>query len=115
MPLNPHMCLQQLGHLALGSSQRARQVVLGIDTLNTVSRVDVLDKGDLVASRGTLSGGNGGESEEIFPNLDIQISGCNQLQRGREKLTLNQRFPYLATTLSWLPIQFLYHLQIVAE
>lgn len=43
--------------------------VLAVDALNTVSGVDVLDKGDLPASSGSLAGGNSGVSEEELPDL----------------------------------------------
>lgn len=77
--------------------------------------VDVLDEGDLVACRGTLAGGDGGEGKEVFPYLFPLLAIPTYHNEAKKKLTLNHLFPYLATTLSWLPIQFLYHFQRVAE
>lgn len=45
------------------------QPVVGVDALDTMRRVDVLDKGDLVASRGSLAGDDGRRSEEVLPDL----------------------------------------------
>lgn len=45
------------------------EAVLGGDTLNTVGRVDVLDKGELPAGGTTLAGGDGGGSKEVLPDL----------------------------------------------
>lgn len=42
---------------------------LGLDALNTVGRVDVLDKGELPAGSTTLARGDGRSSQEVFPNL----------------------------------------------
>ena len=53
----------------LGSLEGARQTELGVDALDTVSRVDVLDHGDLVASGGTLARDDGGVGKEVFPDL----------------------------------------------
>lgn len=53
----------------LGSLESARKTELGVDAFDTVSRVDVLDHGDLVASGGTLTGDDGGVGEEVFPDL----------------------------------------------
>lgn len=46
------------------------KTVLRVDTLNPVSGVDVLDKGDLPAGSTTLAGSNGGGSKEVLPDLD---------------------------------------------
>jgi hypothetical protein len=51
-PLTPS--LQKFGHLTLRSSQSTSEAVLSGDALDTVSGVDVLDEGDLVACRRTL-------------------------------------------------------------
>jgi hypothetical protein len=42
---------------------------LSVDAVGTVSGVDVLDHGDLVASSGTLARDNGRVSKEVFPDL----------------------------------------------
>lgn len=42
---------------------------LGLDTINTVGRVDVLDEGELPAGGTTLAGGDGGRSKEVLPDL----------------------------------------------
>ena len=43
---------------------------LGVDALDTVSRVDVLDKGNLPAGSTTLAGSDGRGSEEVLPDLN---------------------------------------------
>lgn len=48
---------------------RSREVELGVNTLNTVRRVDVLDQGKLEAGGRTLSGDDGRVGKEEFPNL----------------------------------------------
>jgi hypothetical protein len=45
------------------------EAVLRIDTLDTVSGVDVLDKGELPACGTTLAGGDGRRGQEVFPDL----------------------------------------------
>lgn len=40
-----------------------------VDAFDTVRGVDVLDKGDLVASCATLAGDDGAVGEEVFPDL----------------------------------------------
>lgn len=71
------------GHLVLGSPSRqvglailqgTRQVELGVDSLDTMRRVDVLDHGDLKARGGTLARRDGRVAEEILPNLRKQWS-----------------------------------------
>lgn len=42
---------------------------LSVDALDTVSRVDVLDKGNLPAGSTTLAGSDGRGSEEVLPDL----------------------------------------------
>jgi len=42
---------------------------LGLDALNPVSGVDVLDKSELPAGSTTLARGDGRSSQEVFPNL----------------------------------------------
>ena len=61
--------LQSLQSLILTRSQRARQVVLRRNPLNTMRRVDILNHGDLVASRRALAGDDGAVGEEVFPYL----------------------------------------------
>ena len=46
------------------------KTVLGVDALDTVSRVDVLDKGNLPAGSTTLAGSDGRGSEEVLPDLN---------------------------------------------
>lgn len=45
------------------------QTKLRINALNTVSRVDVLDHGDLVACCCTLPRSDGRVGKEVFPDL----------------------------------------------
>lgn len=70
--------LRGLAHVVLSSpglqvSSAALKSVgqgkLGRDTLNSVSRVDVLDEGNLEAGGTALSGDDGGVSQEVFPDL----------------------------------------------
>lgn len=42
---------------------------LGLDSLNSVGGVDVLDKSELPAGGTTLARGDGRSSQEVFPNL----------------------------------------------
>lgn len=42
---------------------------LGVDAINTVGRVDVLDQSKLPAGSTTLARSDGGGSQEVFPNL----------------------------------------------
>ena len=56
--------------LGLSSLEGTMEAKLGLNTLNTVRRVDVLNHCNLVASSGTLPGDNSGISEEVFPDLD---------------------------------------------
>jgi hypothetical protein len=47
---------------------------LGLDALNTVGGVDVLDEGELPAGGTTLAGGDGGGGKEVLPDLRNGIS-----------------------------------------
>lgn len=55
--------------LLLASLQRTAQTIGIVNALDTVSGVDVLDEGDLVAGSGTLAGDDGAVGEEEFPDL----------------------------------------------
>ena len=46
---------------------------MGVNALDTVSGVQVLDKSDLVASCGALAGDDGGVGEEEFPDLLLLV------------------------------------------
>lgn len=50
-----------------------REAVLRVDTLDTVSRVDILDKSELPTSSTTLTRCNGRRSQEVLPDLFGQI------------------------------------------
>lgn len=54
---------------SLGSGHSAGKSILVVDTLNTVSRVDVLDESNLEAGGTTLAGDDGGVGKEVFPDL----------------------------------------------
>lgn len=54
----------------LASLKSALQSELRWDALDTVRRIDVLDKRDLVACRTTLARDDGAVREEVFPDLD---------------------------------------------
>ena len=53
----------------LCSLESTRETELGVDTLDTVSGVDVLDKGELPAGGTTLAGSDGRGSKEVLPDL----------------------------------------------
>lgn len=59
---------------SLGSCHSAEQSVLVVNTLDTVSRVDVLDESDLEAGGTTLAGDDGGVSKEVFPDLRFLLA-----------------------------------------
>lgn len=72
--------------IALEILESTRQVELGVDALNSVSRVDVLDQGDLEASGATLSGDDGGVGKEVLPDLcrdAVSAKETGQLRRRR--------------------------------
>ena len=50
------------------------QVELRRNALHTVSRIDILDQSDLVASRTTLSRHDGRVGKEVLPDLDTHVS-----------------------------------------
>lgn len=100
-------------NINLASSEGARKTELRRDSLDTMSRVNVLDQGDLVAGGGALTGDDGGGGKEEFPDLYVSLAIIQKHPSYRH--TRNHLLPYLATTFSLLPIQFRYHLQRVAE
>lgn len=59
-----------LANVVDSSLARSSKTELGVDALDTVSRVDVLDKGNLPAGSTTLAGSDGRGSEEVLPDLD---------------------------------------------
>lgn len=50
--------------------QTAGQRELGLNSLNSVSRVNILDKNNLEARGRALSGSNGRRGKEVFPDLN---------------------------------------------
>ena len=60
--------------LFLASLQRTAKTIRIVDALDTVSRVDVLDQGDLVAGGTTLARGDGAVSKEVLPDLQSCVS-----------------------------------------
>ena len=112
-----HCLLRALWESSLASGfagiESSSESELGGNAFDAVSRVDVLDQCDLVASCRTLTGDDSGVGEEEFPDLSI-ISLCTS-QLNRLPLTLYHLLPYFAKIFSELAIQFLYHLQRVAE
>ena len=97
---------------SLGSGQGALEAVLGLDAIDAVCGVEVLDDDDLEAGGGALSRGDGRVGQEDFPDLSLSVSVFVKCSVER---TLNQRSPYLALTFSAFPSQFLYHRQRVPE
>ncbi len=57
-----------------------RKRKLGVNTFDTVSGVQVLDKGDLIASGGALARDDGGVGEEEFPDLVLLAKACKPLK-----------------------------------
>ena len=65
--LIPQAVLPAIG--ALGRRQRPHQAKLTGYAFYPVRGIDVLDQGDLIASRGALAGDDGRVGEEVFPYL----------------------------------------------
>lgn len=67
-----------LGQSAVGAVNSglasASEAELVVNTLNTVSGVDVLDEGKLPAGSTTLAGGDGGSSKEVLPDAEPALS-----------------------------------------
>ena len=61
----------------LGGIESPGKRELGVDALNTVSRVDILDQGDLVAGGTSLTRDDGGIGKEEFPNLECVSCGSH--------------------------------------
>lgn len=100
----------------LASAQSTRESELARHTFDAVGRVDILDQDDLVASCRSLAGDDGRVSKKKIPDLYVCQHASRTLRASCEfKHTLNHRPPYFAMTFSLFPIQFLYHLQRVAE
>ena len=57
---------------------------LGVDPLDTVGRVDVLDQGNLPACSATLTGSDRRGSQEVLPDLD-RISTLHHIDLNEEK------------------------------
>lgn len=102
-----------------GSLAGALQAVLGVNALNTVGGIDVLDHGELPTGSASLAGDDGRVGQEVLPNLRNGKSSsqpCSMcIMNSSNGLTLNHLLPYLASTFSRLPIQLRYQRQRVAE
>ena len=61
--------LLRLRKLGPTSSKSSGQTELGVDTVNAVDSVKVLDASNLEASGRSLAGGNRRVGEEVFPDL----------------------------------------------
>lgn len=60
--------------VVLGSGlQSTVEAVLGVDALDTVGGVDVLDEGELEAGGTALAGSDGGVGQEVFPDLRVLV------------------------------------------
>lgn len=65
---------------------------MGLDALDAVGGVDVLDHGDLVAGSGALARDDGGVGEEELPDLEgsrsvkliLEINGDHKVRKRRE-------------------------------
>jgi hypothetical protein len=57
----------------------ARERELGVNSLDTMGGVQVLDKGDLVAGCGALARDDGGVGKEKFPDLVLSAVPCKPL------------------------------------
>lgn len=67
---------------SLGSGQGALEAVLGLDAIDAVCGVEVLDDDDLEAGGGALSRGDGRVGQEDFPDLNMSVSVILQIQCG---------------------------------
>lgn len=66
VPLRKEIRRKYLLPLSIKSTS---QTMMGSDTLDTVERVDILVKDNLVTSCGTLAGDDGRVGQKEFPNL----------------------------------------------
>lgn len=57
-----------------GSLTGTGKTELGLDALNTVGGIDILDEGELPAGGTTLAGGDGRRSKEVLPDLWKYVS-----------------------------------------
>jgi hypothetical protein len=112
-----HCLLRAFGESSLASGfagiESPSERELGGNTFDAVSRVYVLDQCDLVAGCAALTRDDSGVGKEEFP--DLCIISWSSTQSNKSSLTLYHLLPYFAKTFSELAIQFLYHLQRVAE
>lgn len=58
-----------MAHVVNGGLAGALEAVLGVNTLNTVRGVDVLDEGQLPAGSASLAGDDGRVCQEVLPDL----------------------------------------------
>jgi hypothetical protein len=56
--------------------ESSRKGELGADAIDAVSRIHVLDQGDLIAGCGALTRDDGGVSKEVFPDLLLLAATC---------------------------------------
>lgn len=63
--------VQLVGRLGLAGSESCGQAKLGVDTLDAVNSVKVLNAGNLEAGSGTLAGSDRRVGEEVFPDLAV--------------------------------------------
>ena len=115
-----------LGQNAIGALNSGltsgSETELSLDAVDAVGGVDVLDEGELPAGGTTLARGDCRGSQEVLPDL-VKVSKIKDIgpsSRGGKcesdaKLTRNHLLPYLASTLSLLPIQLRYQRHKVAE
>src|SRR5690242_370217 len=61
---------KEVGVLGLARLESTREGELGVDAINTVNSVEVLDAGDLEASGRTLAGCDRGVGKEVLPDAE---------------------------------------------
>lgn len=67
--MSGHLLRQSSLASRLASGQGTRETILGVDSVNAVARVEVLDNNHLEAGGGTLAGSNGRVGQEELPDL----------------------------------------------
>jgi hypothetical protein len=58
-----------VAHVLNGGLAGALEAILGVNSLNTVGGVDVLDEGQLPAGSASLAGDDGRVGQEVLPDL----------------------------------------------
>ncbi len=81
LSLSGHLLRQSSLASCLASGEGAAEAVLGVDAVNAVARVEVLNNHHLEAGCGTLARSNGRVGQEQLPDLN-----CVSLYIGEERV-----------------------------